>query len=902
MSYVESATLRVIDQSTGPIRKIRKELAALHKEARALKSSLAVNSSGVSRSSKAAKDTAQSATAMSTAADKINKASLAQARVMKESARAARDIARMTGVRSGSTNPLTGMRGAIAASRAAERAEKERLRTIAQGESLKRREAARVAREERAMWRERDRMEARAAAAKRRDDARVAREERAMWRERNAQQTRDNNQRRRTFAQLDRDFSRLQRENSRGGHTAAPLVTPAMAMGGGGGGRGGRRSGIGSVYGGFPGNIMPMGSLYAGYATIHGVKTVIIQAANAILERSDTELQDRLRGFTPAEIERNREVTRQNAALFPQLSETEQRGSVRQLVTLMGGKSAEDLQAVAKELARGQAAVAGLKGNANAQRFAEQSVKILDRLNLTNREDAINALRAMTQGQLLGEKDLSFQQVLNNFRNAGSAVMGMSPDAMFNLIMAVDEAGLQAARNLRTFSEGMMRGTLQPTYRKRLEATGLGHGMTLQDPTLFQKDPYKWVETYVPNALKKAGYDITGRDLNDPKELVKLRAYLDKVGFLPTSLNFPLLALQQREARARQFEAKDKMNLSPVERPWESIALTTQAIANSFRKFAAELTPIADNLIAPQLFKISTAFQDMANGMRPWVDSIVQDGVKVRDVLPFLAGGAALTAASLASLVVNNPKEAVEAGTTAAFGASVLTFSAAVNRFAAAQAVGTPGGGKFGLLAGLTVAGTAAYQLYNSSDAASNILNGSATASKNVWDWMNPFGGESKAVQSGVVNKLIGDTSDSLAAKVYDWAAKKIGGILDTDILTGSWRDPKNPANKPINFNDWNFVAREGFGNPAEQLKLTMDEGSAFMRGEIKGGVTDSVPALAEAGTQFGTNAATSMNGWASEFGRIAGAAFQSSVGAINIDLSSASNTPDVGANINSVR
>lgn len=901
MSYVESATLRVIDQSTGPIRKIRKELAALHKEARALKSSLAVNSSGVSRSSKAAKDTAQSATAMSTAADKINKASLVQARVMKESARAARDIARMTGVRSGSTNPLTGMRGAIAASRAAERAEKERLRTIAQGESLKRREAARVAREERAMWRERDRMEARAAAAKRRDDARVAREERAMWRERNAQQTRDNNQRRRAFAQLDRDFSRLQRENSRGGRASASPVTPAMAMGGGGG-RGGRRSGIGSVYGGFPGNIMPMGSLYAGYATIHGVKTVIIQAANAIMDRSDAETQDRLRGFSPAEIERNRELTRRTTELFPQLSQTEQRGANRQLLALLQDSTPAQIQNVSQALARGQAAVSGLKGTENAQRFAEQVVKILDRSNITDESTAIRAIDALTRAQLYGERDLNFQQVLNGFRRLGTAALGLDPEAMRTFVLAVDEAGLQASQNMRTFSENLVRGTLNKEYANRLRASGLGHAETLRDPTMMQQNPYKWVETYLPAALKKVGYNIQGKDLNDPEELIRLRVAVDKLGFLPSAANFPVLALQQREARARQERNLSRIDLSQVQHPERSITMATQSIANSFRDLAAELTPIADNFLAPAALKIALAFRDMSDGMRPWVDSIVQDGIKVRDVLPFLAGGAALTAASFASWAANNPKEAVQAGTTTAFGASVLTFSAAVNRFAAAQAVGTPGGGKFGLLAGLTVAGTAAYQLYNSSDAASNILNGAATASKSVWDWMNPFGGESQAVQAGVVNKLIGDTSDSLAAKVYDWAAKKIGGILDTDILTGSWRDPKNPANKPVNFNDWNFVAREGFGNPAEQLKLTMDEGSAFMRGEIKGGVTDSVPALAEAGTQFGTNAATSMNGWASEFGRIAGAAFQSSVGAINIDLSSASNTPDVGANINSVR
>lgn len=904
MSYVESATLRVVDQSTGPIRKIRKELAALHKEARALKRSLNSSTSmfgtgasgaGAAKTSKAARETARAAAAMTTASAKMNRASIVQARVIKQTAKAAKDLAGLTGVKTGRANPVNGMRGAIAASRAAERAESLRVK----------------------------------------ETARIARQEKSIQRERDKAQARDLRQRAAAFARLDRDFAQTQRGPAPGRRGRAATPSSAETIMSTGGGSGGRRSGLGSVYSTFPGNVLPMASLYASYATIHGVKTVIVHATRAIMDRSEAETQDRIRGFSPQEIERNRNITRQTTALFPQLGQTEQRGAVRQLITLLGNnKDQGDLQAVATELARGQAAVSGIKGTENAQRFAEQSVKILDRLNLTNREDAINALKALTKGQLIGEKDLSFQQVLNNFRNAGTAVQGMSPDAMFNLVMAVDEAGLQAARNLRTFSEGMTRGTLQKEYLNRLNASGIGQGATLKDPELFQKNPYEWASQYLPAALKKVGYNVEGKDLNSAKELIKLRVALDKVGFLPTALNFPLLALQQQEARARQQEAGNKIDLAPVSRPWESIALTTQAIGQSFKDMAAELTPIADNLIAPQLFKIQTAFRDFAAYIRPSVDSIVQDGVKLRDVMPLIAGGTAVAVAGVAKWAMENPTQAAEAGGTAVFSASVLRFSAAVNQFSTAQAAGGPNGGNKGSV--LATAGRVAtiasivYALFPNTERNTEgeiKVEGSTLGSflgsvlpdawsegmrKSTEEWLNftdKKNNEREALfkeyednrQPGLTDKIDAVTSEfwgSIGRRITD----KIDSLINTQVVNGTWRDPKNPTNAPVNFNDWNFVAREGFVNSAEQFKATMDEGSALMRGEIKGGFAESVPALTAAGTQFGTNAGTSMSVWASEFGRVAGASFQNAVGALSIDLSSASNTPDVGTNINSVR
>lgn len=872
MSYVESATLRVVDQSTGPIRKIRKELAALHKEARALKRSLNSSTSmfgsgasgaGAAKASKAARETTRAAAAMTSASAKMNKASIVQAKVIKQTAKAAKDLAGMTGIKSGRANPVNGMRGAIAASRAAERAE----------------------------------------AAKVRSAAKIARQEQIAQRERERSQARDARQRAAAFSRLDRDFANMQKSERTRPRRSALGVIPrnsvdrggsvAPAVAGGGGSR--RGGGIGSVYSAFPGNVIPMASLYASYATLHGVKTVIVHAARAVMDRSEAETQDRIRGFTPQEIERNRDITRQTTALFPQLGQTEQRGAVRQLITLMGGnKDPGDLQAVALELARGQAAVAGIKGTENAQRFAEQSVKILDRLNLTDRATAINALKAMTQGQLIGEKDLSFQQVLNNFRNAGPAVQGMSPDSIFNLIMAVDEAGLQAARNLRTFSNGMLRGTLEVGRQKSLNKYGIGHGATLKDPRMFQENPYEWVDKFVVPGLKKAGYNVEGKDLNDPAELVKLRVALDKVGFLPEGLVFPLLALQQKEARARQHEAKNRIDFRPVERPWESIALTTQAIGQSFKDMAAELTPIADNLLAPQLFKIQTAFRDFATYIRPSVDSIVQDGLKLRDVMPLIAGGTAVAAAGIARWAMENPTQAADTGSTAVFGLSVLKFSAAVNQFSMSQNGGLLSLGKGSLGRKAIMAAGNAYLAADTLEEKLAKSLGVDPAS------LKPTAMPGIVEALGLEGPMPGQ--DWFNSNIRDPLSSWWNGLLDTQVVNGTWRDPKNPTNAPVNFNDWNFVAREGFVNSAEQFKATMDEGSALMRGEIKGGFAESVPALTAAGTQFGTNAGTSMSVWASEFGRVAGASFQSAVGALSIDLSSASNTPDVGTNINSVR
>lgn len=896
MSYVESATLRVVDQSTGPIRKIRKELAALHKEARALKRSLnsstsmlGPGASGASavKAAKAARETTRAAVAMTAASAKMNRASAVQAKVIRQTAKASKDLAAITSGKSGRANPANGMRGVIAVSRAAEKAE----------------------------------------AAKVRGAERLARQERVLQQQKDRAQAKSDRQRAASFARMDREFARAQKIERNAPRRSAIALTPERGRGSGAGrgsasaalmeGRPRRSSGggAGSVYSGFPGNVIPMAKLYMGYATIHGVKTVVVHAARAVMERSEAEAQDRIRGFTPQEIERNRNITRQTTALFPQLGQTEQRGAVRQLITLMGGKSPEDLQAVALELARGQAAVSGIKGTENAQRFAEQSVKVLDRLNITNREDAINALKAMARGQLIGEKDLSFQQVLNNFRNAGTAVQGMSPDAMFNLIMAVDEAGLQAARNLRTFSTGMTRGTLQKSYKASLNKYGIGHGATLKDPEMFQRDPYEWVAKYVPDALKKAGYDIKGKDLNSARELIKLRVALDKIGFLPEAMNFPLLALQQREARARQQEAARKIDFGPVERPQESIALTVQAIGNSFKDLAAELTPIADNLLAPQLFKIQTAFRDFATYIRPSVDSIVQDGLKLRDIMPVIAGGAAVAVAGIAKWAMENPTQAAEAGSTAVFSASVLKFSGAVNKFAASSATSGGGprkGGTWGPAIVATGVAGAAYVAYSELDAAKDIktdaeLKAHVEKRKEAWgDSIVRFG-------DWLAYDVLGQTMSETEKKRREALAARNGlspldNLLDTTVVEGvrskkgreAWATGGSQG--AVNFNDWNFVAREGFVNSAEEFKATMDEGSAFLRGEIKGGFSDSIPTLTAAGSQFGTNAGTSMNTWASEFGRIAGSSFQNAVGAISIDLSSASNAPDVGANINSVR
>lgn len=457
-----------------------------------------------------------------------------------------------------------------------------------------------------------------------------------------------------TVAAINRLTAAKKRANAiglRSPRTTGGGIGGAGGIGGGGRGRGasgggyyggGNEKRLKSIYARYPANIPGVFNLMAGYTTFAAAQGVARTGAGAIGDRSRERFTQQMMGLAPKQITMLGTAAEKATAGLLGVTKTTAMATSRNL--LMAGATAETVTDLTRIQLQIRQATASLLGEARAERFSEQAVKVADLAGkLDDPKFATKLLTAMGQAQLVAGRDFNFDQALTGFRNLAGQALTMNSDAMLKMSMIFEEQGRRGASGFRTLDRTLNTNSINKKDLVRLIAGGFRTDKGAVDAELFSRDQIGWITKIVGSKL-----DVAGISRDDG---TAIKAFLVKNGFAQSSLQVITSAiLKEREMNAAVERAKQIDFNTAEAKSRKNLVQASKMVAKQFENLTAATTPMLTSLLAPKLV-------DFAKTLRNWSRGDFANTGTTKALIAAAVGGVAYTA-------VKHP------------GAIALTFSA----------------------------------------------------------------------------------------------------------------------------------------------------------------------------------------------------------------------------------
>ena len=207
-----------------------------------------------------------------------------------------------------------------------------------------------------------------------------------------------------------------------------------------------------------------------------------------------------------------------------------------------------------------------------------------------------------------GGKDVNPSVAFSGFRNMGAAKYSLSEDAISAFMGLTDERAGQAGADVRTFIGDLTRSTL----RKESKAEMADAGLRNEDGTaklslakLAEKNPWEFVWSEIKPLLQKQGVDL--------KSSSAVTDGLRKIGFLDRGAAFAALAIN-KEDELRQFITKAQESRKAIAD--EKVqADTKRSLITSGQALESQFKNLTDRLTKPLQEPFAAVKAGLANVM-----------------------------------------------------------------------------------------------------------------------------------------------------------------------------------------------------------------------------------------------------------------------------------------------